>query len=218
LGHIISRRNTSATNGSAISGVFKKQDSTAFTLTALNGDWAFLNEGVDGSGGRFANAGRFTLSGGNLTLGSYDFNDNGVFDNGTTTASTFTGSFGSLDTTNGRAPLTTTVLGSGSTDEAVYIVSASEVLFMSIDPISTNPLAGGSALRQSTTFCPTTGNCNFANSALNGNAVIYTQGNSSSGVAGAADVNVGVLTFTLATTSFSGSLDENDGGTIYCPA
>ncbi len=62
LGHIISRRTASATNGSAISGVFKKQDPTAFTLAALNGDWAFLNEGVDGSGGRFANAGRFTLS------------------------------------------------------------------------------------------------------------------------------------------------------------
>jgi uncharacterized repeat protein (TIGR01451 family) len=216
LGHIISRQNTSATNGSAISGVFKKQDPTAFTLAALNGDWAFLNEGVDGSGGRFANAGRFTLSAGNITNGSEDFNDNGVFDNGTTTALTLTGSFGSVDTTNGRVPLTA---GSGTTPghTAVYIVSASEALFMSIDAISVNPLGSGSALRQSTTFCPTTGGCNFTNSALNGNAVIYTQGNSSSGVAGAADVNVGVLTFTLATTSFSGSLDENDGGTIYCP-
>ncbi len=48
--------------------------------------------------------------------------------------------------------------------------------------------------------------------------MVYLQGNSSSGVAGASDVNVGVLTFNLATTSFSGSLDENDGGTIYCPA
>ncbi len=218
LGHIISRQNTSATNGSAISGVFKKQDTTAFALTALNGDWAFLNEGVDGSGGRFANAGRFTLSGGNLTLGSEDFNDNGVFDNGTTTASTFTGSFGSLDTTNGRVPLTSSTPGGSPGNDAVYIVSANEALFLSIDAISANPLAGGSALRQSTTFCPTTGGCNFTNSALNGNAVIYTQGNSSSGVAGAADVNVGVLTFTLATTSFSGTLDENDGGTIYCPA
>ncbi|MGC2322436.1 MAG: SBBP repeat-containing protein, partial [Terriglobales bacterium] len=215
LGHIISRRTASATNGSAISGVFKKQDPAAFTLAALNGDWAFLNEGVDGSGGRFANAGRFTLSAGNITNGSEDFNDNGVFDNGTTTALTITGSLGSVDT-NGRVPLTA---GSGTPGHtAVYIVSANEALTMSIDPISANPLASGSALRQSTTFCPTTGGCNFTNSALNGNAVVYLQGNSSSGVAGASDVNVGVLTFNLATASFSGSLDENDGGTIYCPA
>ncbi len=37
LGHIISRQNTSATNGSAISGVLEKQDTSAFTLTEANG-------------------------------------------------------------------------------------------------------------------------------------------------------------------------------------
>ena len=224
LGHIINRQNVSATNGSAISGVFKKQDTTAFTLTALNGDWAFLDEGTDSSSGRFASAGRFTLSAGNITNGNVDFNDAGVFDNGTTTASALTGSLVSLgtplDTANGRFVLTTNVSGGGPnpSDNAVYVVSANEALLMSIDAISANPLAGGSALRQDTaTFCPTTGNCNFTNSALNGNAVVYLQGNSSSGTPSASDVNVGVLTFTLATTSFSGTLDENDGGTIYCP-
>ncbi len=217
LGHIISRQHTSATNGSAISGVFKKQDTTAFTLTALNGDWAFLDEGTDSSGGRFASAGRFTLSSGNVTLGTVDFNDNGVFDNNTTNPSTFTGSLGSLDTTNGRVPLTTTVSGGPTGHSAVYIVSASETLFMSIDAISASPLESGSALRQSATFCPTTGGCNFTNAAGNGNAIVYQQGLGSGG-AGTSRVELDrlVLTPTGGTTSGSVSVtsDDNDGGSI----
>ena len=225
LGHMIGRGTTTATIGSAISGVFEKQDPTAFTLAALNGDWAFLDEGTDSSGGRFASAGRFTLSAGNITNGSEDFNDNGVFDNGTTTASVLTGSLASLgtplDTTNGRFVLTA---GSGTTPghSAVYVVSANEALFMSIDPISANPLGSGSALRQNTTFCPTTGNCAFNNTALSGNSVLYIQGNSSS-VAGGSRVQVGALTFTPvsppgAIGSITGGLDENDGGTISTPS
>ena len=219
LGHIIGRQ-TSSPNGSAISGVFKQQDPTAIT-TLPTGDWAYLDEGVDASGNRFVTAGRFTLSGINLTQGTEDFNDAGIFDGGTTTAVTFTGTFGTLDTTNGRVPLSTVKTSGGTlSDVAVYIVSSSETLFASTDAVSVSPVAGGSALRQdTTTWCPTTGNCAFTNSALNGNTVVYLQGNASS-VAGGSKVNLGSLTFAPGspTGTISGGFDQNDGGSVSRPS
>ena len=220
LGHIISRQDPAGGIGSAISGVLKQQNTAAFSLTALNGDWAFLDEGTDANGARFVSAGRFTLNVGNLTQGTEDFNDAGVFDNNTTTALSFTGSLGALDTTNGRAPLTTTTPGRGSSDNAVYIVSANEALFISTDAINVNPLYAGSALRQdNTTWCKTSGNCAFTSSVLSGNAVVYLQGNATS-VAGGSAVQVGTLTFTPGspTGTITGGLDENDGGSIGTPS
>jgi len=116
----------------------------------------------------------------------------------------------SIDTTSGRVLVTAT-----SGHSAPYIVSANELLFMSIDAISADSLRSGSALRQTTTFCPTTGGCNFTNSVLSGNAVVYIQSDSSS-VAGGSGVQVGVVN--LNSGAFTYAFDGNGGGTIFCPA
>lgn len=234
LGHIISRQASLATVGSAISGVFKKQDTSAFNLTTstgIGGDFAFLSEGADSGGNRVATAGRMTINtNASLTNGAIDINDNGSFDNGLPGPLPFTGSVdnsGAIDGTTGRGTMTLNIAPpSGPTlHQAFYVVSGGEVLILSIDPVDANhTLYSSSALRQSSTFCPTTGACNFTNNALNGNAVVYIQSNSGPGsvascsVAGVSTVQVGALTFTPATTSFSGGFDTNACGTIATPS
>jgi hypothetical protein len=234
LGHIISRQATLATVGSAISGVFKKQDTSAFNLTTstgIGGDFAFLSEGADSGGNRVATAGRVTInSDASLANGAIDINDNGIFDNGVAGPLPFTGSVdsgGAIDATTGRGTMTLNIAPpSGPTlHQAFYVVSGGEVLILSTDPIDANhTLYSSSGLRQSTTFCPTTGACAFTNSVLNGTAVVYIQSNSgpssnpSCSLAGASSVQVGALTFTPATTSFSGGFDANDCGTIATPS
>jgi hypothetical protein len=234
LGHIISRQATLATVGSAISGVFKKQNTSAFNLTnstGIGGDFAFLSEGADSGRNRVATAGRMTINtNASLTNGAIDINDNGSFDNGLPGPLPFTGSVdnsGVIASTTGRGTMTLNIAPpSGPTlHQAFYVVSGGEVLILSIDPVDANhTLYSSSALRQSTTFCPTTGACNFSNNALNGNAVVYIQSNSGPGsvasctVAGVSTVQVGALTFTPATTSFSGGFDTIACGTIATPS
>jgi hypothetical protein len=234
LGHIISRQATLSTVGSAISGVFKKQNTSAFNLTnstGIGGDFAFLSEGTDSGRNRVATAGRVTINtNASLTNGAIDINDNGSFDNGLPGPLPFTGSVdnsGAITSTTGRGTMTLNIAPpSGPTlHQAFYVVSGGEVLILSIDPVDANhTLYSSSALRQSTTFCPTTGACNFSNNALNGNAVVYIQSNSGPGsvascsVAGVSTVQVGALTFTPATTSFSGGFDTNACGTIATPS
>lgn len=234
LGHIISRQASLSTVGSAISGVFKKQNTSAFNLTnstGIGGDFAFLSEGADSGGNRLATASRVTINtNASLTNGAIDINDNGSFDNGLPGPLPFTGSVdnsGAIASATGRGTMTLNIAPpSGPTlHQAFYVVSGGEVLILSIDPVDANhTLYSSSALRQSTTFCPTTGACNFSNNALNGNAVVYVQSNSGPGsvascsVAGVSTVQVGVLTFTPATTSFSGGFDTNACGTIATPS
>lgn len=201
-GHIISRQYTSGTNGSAISGIIKKQDMSAIALPAVNGDWVFLNEGDNATyGGLSVSVGRFTVKNGVISNGIMDFQTQGQ----SHLNLVLTGSFGSVDTTNGRVSLSTTTSG-GTVHNAVYIVSANESFIMSIDSPSTyKPIATGVALLQSATFCPSAGNCNFTDNALNGNVVMYTQGNNRGTSERASEPHdmVGVATFTPTSNSFT---------------
>jgi len=290
LGHIISTQ-TSPPNGSAISGVFKQQDTTVFSLAAVTGDFAFGFEGADNSNARSAGAGRLTVNSvGSLANGVLDFNDNGSVTSGTT----FTGVVdnNAVNSTTGRGTMTLNLSSGSALHQAFYVVSANELFTVSTDPIDSvaqikniaitntvltvtaannfaagqvvllNGLTGaaglflngqeviittvsstqftaivpadnyastpdtgtattigtlyaGSALRQSTSFCATTGSCTFNNGALNGNSVVYIQSNS----AGGSRVQVGALTFTPTNNSntggsISGGFDQNDGGVI----
>jgi trimeric autotransporter adhesin len=234
LGHVISDQATLATVGSAISGVFKKQDISAFNLTrstGIGGDFAFLSEGADNGGFRVGSAGRVTInSNASLTNGAIDINDNGSVDNGPPRTPgpgplTFTGMVDSspaIGSTTGRGTMTLNITSGTSTNtnhQAFYVVSTNEVFFVSTNLVSpTKNLYGGSELRQSTTSCPTTGGCSFTNNVLSGIAVMYIQSNSGPGsvtgcTAARSTVQVGALTFTLATTSISGGFDTNACGT-----
>ncbi len=109
------------------------------------------------------------MTNGTVSNGILDVNDSGSF----TGQAPFSGSIGPIDTTNGRAVLTT-LLGGKTFQSAVYIVSGNssgkgEALFAKIDTDSGT--FAGSGLQQSTTWCPTTGGCKFTNDALAGNAV-----------------------------------------------
>jgi len=225
LGHIISSK-TSSPNGYAVSGVFSSQVASP-TLSTVVGDFAFSSEGVDNGGNRVATAGRQTVnSSGSITNGEIDINDNGTLNSGVgiTNPLAFTGSVDNsagtpIDPTTGRGTLTLTITSGPTLHLAFYVVSGGEIYLVSTDTLdATHYLYSSHGLRQSTTFCPTTGNCNFnVNPApLNSLSIVYIQGNSST-TAGASRVQIGSVQFTstgAGTGTLSGGFDENDAGTI----
>ncbi len=226
-GHIVSRQNTSASNGSTISGGFNQQSTAAFSLSTsagIGGDFAFGFEGADGGGNRTAGAGRLTInSNAMLTLGNIDINDNGTFDNGTAGPLTFSGSVDGISPfidSNGRGTMTINITSGPTLHQAFYVGNANFLFIVSTDPVDANhSLYASGASRQSTSFCPSTGGCAFNDTALSGKAVVYLQGNSSA-VTGGSTVQVGSLQFFSAPTngSFNGGFDKNDAGVISTPS
>ena len=217
VGHIISSQ-TNSPHGFAMSGVFASQ-TTPIALSAMAGDYAFSSEGSDSSGKRVATAGRQTVSSsGSITSGEIDINDNGL-----PLGLSFTGSVDNaaatpIDPNTGRGTLTLTMPLFGTLHLAFYVLSANELYLVSTDLAdSTHYLYASHGLRQSTTYCPTTGNCNFATNPapLSGNSIVYIQGLSST--AGDSRVQIGNLLFTstgAGTGTLSGGFDQNDGGVI----
>jgi len=218
LGHMISSQN-SGPNGYAVSGVFSAAPPSP-TLGNAVGDFAFSSEGVDNSGNRVATAGRLTVEGdGMIDKGAIDINDNGTVSSDLLFTGTVDNLVGTpVDPNTGRGTLTLNITGGPTLHLAFYPGSGGELFLVSIDKLdSTHDIFTSHGLRQSTTFCPTTGNCNFAvNPApLNGVSIVYQQGTSNA--AGTSRVDVGAVTFTstgAGTGTLSGGLDENDGGTI----
>ena len=160
-GRIIEYDDTTG-QGSRGSGALRKQDPTAFSLSKLNGGYVFGMTGVDNSAFRFTDVGVFTLSNGNITNGACDINDGGTFQ-----TCTFTGSLPAIGTQTGRA-VSTIQSTNGTSHQAVYVVTASEMVMEQIDsvPGTQTPLIVGSVLHQSGTF---------NNGTLNGLSVLYYQ-------------------------------------------
>ena len=160
-GRIIEYDDTTG-QGSRGSGALRKQDPTAFSLSKLNGGYVFGMAGVDKSAGRFTDVGVLTLSNGNITNGACDINDGGIFQ-----TCTFTGSLPAIGTQTGRA-VSTIQSNNGTSHQAVYVVTASEMVMEQIDsvPGTHTPLLVGSVLQQSGTF---------NNGTLNGLSVLYYQ-------------------------------------------
>ena len=218
-GNMISRQNVSATDGSSISGSFSAQ---AASLSGAVGDFAFGTEGY--GAGRLATAGRLTInSSGTFSNGLIDINDNGTVNGGLGAANALplTGSVdsGSFTSATGRGTATLTVTGGATFHEVFYEVTPSLLFLISKDPIpsTTNYLFAGTSTQQNTTtWCPTTGGCDFTPFALNGKTVVYIQSNSKH-VAGGSTVEIGDVAF-AASSPFSGSFDENDGGVITAAA
>ena len=196
--------------GTTGAGVLRKQDPTAFSTAQVTGNYAF---GISGppttNGGRFAAAGSAVLSGGNITSGSIDLNDNGQINNGAgaTSAQALTGSY-VIDGTTGRTKLTFTV-GSNGSIAAAYVISATELIEMSLDPL-TGTNAGspytGSILQQSGTP--------FALSSLNTSSVVVTQGLQSNGLTLVPRVQVGVFSIPSSGTLSFIINDTWDGTTL----
>jgi hypothetical protein len=157
-GRIIEYDDTTG-QGSRGSGVLRKANPSEFLLGVLSGGWVF---GMTGSGSgreRLVEAGQFVVAAGNIPNGVCEVNDGGEYQ-----TCTFTGTLSAVNPQSGRATATLQT-SEGTTDLAVYVVSAGEMVMEQIDS-ATGELLAGSVLEQ---------NGPFGNSSLSGAAIIYTQ-------------------------------------------
>jgi hypothetical protein len=200
-GHLIEFDST----GTLGSGSIEQQDPSAFSIAQINGNYAF---GISSTlslttRSRFGAVGSFLASAGVITAGAIDTNDSGNVDNSSTNIvpanpESFTGTYSV--SSNGRGTLTMNVGSSTPVNASIYVVSATKLLIMSIDPQTTNSLFAGVVLQQS-----------GATLSTSTKSVLYANG-----ITGAtpptSDLLVGILSIP-SSGNFSVSGDENDGGT-----
>jgi hypothetical protein len=196
-GRIIEYDDTTG-QGSRGSGVLRKADPTAFSLSRLSGGYVFGMTGVDSSPGqqyRQVVAGQMSLANGSISNGTGDVNDGGTY-----STITFSGNLSSIDAQTGRgvATLQTTY---GTAHLAGYVVSVSELVMEQID--SENPLQVGSVLQQTGPF---------NNGSLNGTTVMYSQDIHSGD--GLDQSDAGVISFAGNGNFNLLAMDEDTGGTI----
>ena len=183
------------------SGFLMKQ-TPPFATSQISGTYALGAVGMDSDGGRFAGAGVLTGSGaGVISSFTADFDDAG------TASGNATGGTGTYTVaTNGRGTSTTTitVVGkSGTSNLVLYMVSSSEILFMSTDSlVAGHTIFSGELKKQTGPFVTTT----FDNS----DYVSYAAG---LGTNGGNDTIISQATFT---TNGNANLtsDENNNGTL----
>ena len=151
--------------GYPVSGSLALQSSAAFSTSALNGPYAFGLHGADGAGNPEVSVGSFRMSGGTISNGLEDVNDNGTLLAG----ATLTGSLGSSIDSNGRGTFTVTVQGeSGSATGAFYVVSGAKLFaLINSSPSSNLFLDCGEILQQ--TGGP------YSLASLNGTAIVSEQ-------------------------------------------
>lgn len=186
------------TTGRRGSGTAYLQNSTAFSVSSINGPYALQLIGQNANvGSRAVVIGAFTATGatGNIS-GTADFNNDGAV----STGNSFTGSLASSTATTTSGRVTLSILG---TSQVAYIVSANQLLGMSTTDVSTQGLASGQILQQST--------ASFISNSLNGATIQYDAGIGS--VAGDGCAEVGSVMFNSTTGQASFSLDTNDSGT-----
>ena len=192
------------TAGNQGSGVIRKNSSTtAITLSQLAGFWAFGAAGSDAAANRYASAGTFQASNtgawSNIEIDANDF--------GSTSHSTsFTGAFTAINASTGRGTATLTVTNGATTNYSFYPVSTSEIIMLSVDPVSsTSPLQLFSLATRAQN--------NYTNSALNTTTVAALQGVGSANGSPAPYGLLGFVTFDGA-GNLTVSTDENLGGTL----
>ena len=192
------------------SGILRKQDPTAFSLSALAPNYAL---GVDGWANasssstvlvHYAAAGSFTQSGGTLSNSAFDANDGGSAFNqqGLTNFGTVQGP---ISTGTGATYATISLPGpsGGEADVTVYVINSSELFFISNDLSETGigALFCGRAIATPSSFTA---------ASISPNYILRFTGNSSSSAAAA----IGLASFSGgAEGSVSGVFDQFAGGT-----
>jgi hypothetical protein len=192
--------------GARTEGIVLLQNSSAFNPGAIEGTYVFGRDGVDVAGGRYAVAGLSTADGvsklSNITADFVDY-----FGGAANLPGPGTGTFSiATNAPSGRGTFATTIAtgtsGSVTSNFAIYVVSPSEILSMSTDPVdATHPIQSGEVKLQSGTFTQT--------SLDNKNYVFY--GYAIDGSNGGNVTDLGQSSFTTngnATTTF----DQNDNG------
>ena len=186
--------------GARGTGVLRLQDPSAFAA-GLTGTYAFLFAGTDTNSGNFGVVGSFRAAGGKVENLTLDGDDAGTlvlsFGNGK-------GLYSPTDT-NGRGTALFAATSFGrhySMGSVFYVVSSTEVLFASNDPLATNPICGGRALATDSSL--------FSAAYLNSNYVAHGMGLDANDIPAA----------TIATVTFdgisrgSGSLIQDQGGSV----
>lgn len=211
-------------SGPFTAGTLRKQTASAFGTGAgqVTGNYAFGVSSVQNTaacnngpcGGNFGAVGVFFMSGGNVTGGEVDFNNNGFLDNSPTAGGnwptspgSFTSGSYSISSTNGRGTLTFTPQGSTSAvNTVIYVVSSTEVLAMDVDSqtstTGSNTIFAGELLKQSGSFSA---------NPLSGAYVGYQSGPSSSVVG---DSRVTLLLISASGNSITGNQLRNDAGSF----
>lgn len=171
------------------------------TISQLAASWTFGGTGADVAGSRYAEAGTFTAdTKGAWTSLEEDANDNGNVSHNTSA----TGSFVAISTTTQRGTATMTV-NSVTTNYSFYIVSSTELVMLSIDPVSSSaPL---------TQFKLFTNPNNWTNAAIHTTTLTELQG---TGTSSGNTVPYGLLALAIfdGKGGLSVSTDENLGGTM----
>jgi Putative Ig domain len=189
-------------SGYTMSGVIDKQDSSAFSQSALNGNYAFSFTGWDSTANRLGIVGEFTTSAGGIPSGLLDLNDFGTSES----QLSFTGAFTSgVDATNGRAVGTLASVSPAPTLYAFYVVSAAKWLAISLNPAASSGLVTGEVEAQS--------GGPFGPGSLDGTSVMSVESIASSGASGGSRVTLGLATFD-GSGNVSFSLDDNNAGTL----
>jgi hypothetical protein len=188
--------------GTRNSGVLLKQTPSAFSASAITGNYAFGFVGIDPSSNRFGLAGSFVADGaGNFTGGVLDSDDSST---GVSSNVSFTGGYTVATNGRGTANLKT---AQGTTGYSFYIVNATQLLVVETDAFTTGgfPLVSGTILQQSTS---TFGAGNF-----NGPSVFEVSGLDGTTPQG----QIGLFTGNGA-GGFSLTSDQNVGGVLTSPA
>lgn len=191
--------------GTRNSGVLKKQTTSAFSTSQITGSYAFGFLGVDSSKNRFGLAGEFQADAGNLTCSANCLLDaDGV--GGPSSNVVITGGSYAV-ASNGRGTLNIKT-AQETTNYSFYVVNATELLVMEIDPFAPGgePLTSGSMLQQS-------GSGSFTDGSFNGPGVFEVTGLDGS----MAESQVGVFSGN-GSGGFSLISDQNIGGTLTSPA
>jgi hypothetical protein len=176
------------------SGLLRQQDTTAFSTSKINGNYAF---GLVGAGGtRYAMAGEFTANGGSTLTGEFDSD---IYLTGHANATLSSSNFSVAS--NGRGTAAITFTGQNTLNFIFYVVSASELLVME-DGSTGDPLLAGQVLQQTGTF---------TDASLDGIGVAEIESLSNGTTASA---TAGLVTTNGTGSSISFSEDQNLGGTI----
>jgi len=201
------------TNSSA-SGTLDRQDSSAFSAAALQGQFAFNLSGIDSAGNPVSSVGSFSADGVSaLNSGMEDTNDAGTY----SANAAFTGSY--TVAANGRGTVTFPTPMGSQQNFVFYVVNANHVKMIELD---TAQVLAGDAYRQSGTFSNATlsGPYAFAvagasNSGPFGFGGLFTA-NGSGGITGGVEDfnNAGRLSQNVSVTSGTYNLASNGRGTL----
>lgn len=200
-GDIIYFNQQSATPSRA-SGILRKQDPSAFSLSALATNYALALDGWETSNGslkHYALAGTFALNAGNISNGFCDANEGGHVRN----SGGFFGTIPSIATLGGTADATLQLPGTnpGMSRLTAYVINSSELFFISFDlgDGTGGPIVAGRAIAAA---------ASFASSSLSSSYISRFTGNSSGATAA-----LGVVSFSggLAGT-VSGTMDQYSAG------